>query len=77
MLPGWVGGTLTAGSGTPTSSSAHLPFLLEDRLHPGDLEDPRRGRVGQKGQELVGSEALPAIRPPSPTLSLIRAPTGF
>lgn len=52
--------------GGPDASTAHSPFPLEDRSHPGGLEDPRRGR---RGQGTGGSKPFPAAHPPSPVPS--------
>ena len=57
--------------GTPTPSAAHLPFLLEARLHPGGLEDPGRGRANSKGQGFLDPEPLPAVPPSSPAPSQV------
>lgn len=56
-----------AGGGAPPPSSACLPCLLEDQLHPGALEDPRRERAGQKGQDwLAQRPSLPSVTFPEP-----------
>lgn len=63
-------------SGTPTPSAAHLPSLLEARLHPGGLEDPGRGRASSKGQGFLDPEPLPAVPPSSPAPSQVTPGPG-